>query len=172
AAAAFSYGTAGLRRAFRLLPADLRPIAGGLALGALAFWSPYALSFGEAQLGTLPVLPAAAAFFLAAAAAKALGASVTLSSGWRGGFIIPLFFIGAALGRFGHALWPQTNAVVLMAALMAATNTGVTKTPLGSTLVVTGMAGIRLVPTTLAAAVVAQLLTSQVGLIHTQRTRG
>jgi H+/Cl- antiporter ClcA len=58
-----------------------------------------------------------------------------------------------------------------MAALMAAANCGVTKTPLGSTLVVAEMAGLRLVPPVLIASMVALFLTSQVGLIHTQRER-
>jgi H+/Cl- antiporter ClcA len=47
----------------------------------------------------------------------------------------------------------------------------VTKTPLGSTLVVTEMAGLQVLPTTLIAAVVALFLTSEVGLIHTQQER-
>ena len=42
---------------------------------------------------------------------------------------------------------------------------------LGSTLVVTEMGGFHLLPTTLLAAVVALLLTSEVGLIHSQRER-
>jgi H+/Cl- antiporter ClcA len=54
---------------------------------------------------------------------------------------------------------------------MAAANTGVTKTPIGSTLVVSQMAGLQLLPTTLIASVVALLLTSEVGLIHTQSER-
>jgi H+/Cl- antiporter ClcA len=59
----------------------------------------------------------------------------------------------------------------MVAAFMASANTGVTKTPLGSTLVVSEMAGFRLLPTTLLAAVVSFVLTSEVGLIHTQRER-
>ncbi|MFI5041667.1 MAG: hypothetical protein ACHQNA_07440, partial [Acidimicrobiales bacterium] len=47
----------------------------------------------------------------------------------------------------------------------------VTKTPLGSTLVVAEMAGIRLLPPVLIASVVALFLTSEVGLIHSQRER-
>ena len=43
--------------------------------------------------------------------------------------------------------------------------------PLGSALVVSGMAGMRLLPTTLIATVVTFLLTSEVGLIHSQRER-
>jgi H+/Cl- antiporter ClcA len=54
---------------------------------------------------------------------------------------------------------------------MAATNVGVTKTFIGSTLVVTEMGGMRLLPTTLLAALVALMLTSAVGLIETQRER-
>lgn len=167
----FTYLTVGLRRVFGLIPMSPRAVVGGVALGLLALWSPYCLTFGEAQLGGLVAAKAVASLFLIAAAAKLLGTSITISTGWRGGFIIPLFFIGAALGRFWHLMLPQTNEVVLMAALMVAINTGVTKTPLGSTLVVTKMAGLPLLPTTLAAAVVALLLTSEAGLIHTQQRR-
>jgi H+/Cl- antiporter ClcA len=114
---------------------------------------------------------AAALAFLVAAVAKLCGTSITLSSGWRGGFIIPLFFMGVALGRLGHAIFPGTDLVVLMSAFMAANNVGVTKTALGTTLIVTEMTGIHLLPTTLLASVIALLLTSQVSLIHTQQER-
>jgi H+/Cl- antiporter ClcA len=58
-----------------------------------------------------------------------------------------------------------------MTALMVAVNVGVTKTPLGSTLIVAGMAGFTALPTMLIAALVSLLLTSRVGFIDTQRTR-
>lgn len=164
------------RAAFRRLPGPARPVLVGAALAGLAAWTPYALTFGERQLGGLvharpATVAAAVALFATAAAAKLLATTVTISGGWRGGFIIPLFLVGASLGRLVHAGLPATNEVVLMAALMAAINTGVTKTPIGSTLVVAGMGGLRLLPTTLLAAVVAWLLTSPVGLIETQRAR-
>jgi H+/Cl- antiporter ClcA len=170
-AVVFTYLTRLLQSAFRQLGPAARPVVGGLVLGGLAFWSPYALTYGEAQLKAIAVSRAGASAFAAAMLAKLCGTTVTLSSGWRGGFIIPLFFIGACLGRFGHALVPSTNVVVLMAALMAAANCGVTKTPLGSTLVVAEMAGLRLLPPVLVASVVSLLLTSEVALLHTQRER-
>jgi H+/Cl- antiporter ClcA len=170
-AVVFTYLSTAGRWAFRKVPLPARPVLGGAVLGLLAFWSPYALTFGEAQVNPLLARRAVATVFLVAVVAKLLGTSVTLSSGWRGGFIIPMFFIGVALGRLGHVVFPSTHEVVLMAALMAAVNVGVTKTPLGSTLVVAEMAGIRLLPTTLIAAVLAMLLTSEVSLIHTQRER-
>jgi H+/Cl- antiporter ClcA len=170
-AVAFTYACTGLRWVFRRIPPAVRPAVGGLALGALAFASPYALTFGEAQVDPLLVRRALVATFALAAVAKLAGTAVTLASGWRGGFIIPLFFIGVALGRLGHTVFPGSHEVVLMAALMAAVNVGVTKTPIGSTIVVSEMAGLRLFPTTLIAALVAMVLTSPISLISSQRER-
>jgi H+/Cl- antiporter ClcA len=170
-AATFSLLTQVFRGGFRRLPTYVRPVLGGVALGLLAFWSPYALTYGEGQLTTVAVSKAAAATFGVALLAKLCSTTLTLSSGWRGGFIIPLFFMGAATARFGHALFPHGNQVVLIASLMAAASCGVTKTPLGSTLIVTSTAGLQMLPPVLIAAVVAMLLTSQVAVIHTQQPR-
>jgi H+/Cl- antiporter ClcA len=167
----FTYLSTGLLWAFRRIPTIARPAIGGALLGALAFWSPYALTFGEAQINPLMARKALVSVFVVAVLAKLCGTAITLSSGWRGGFIIPMFFIGVASGRLFHLLLPSTNEVVMMAAFMAAINVGVTKTPLGSTLVVTEMAGLQVLPTTLIAAVFALFLTSEVGLIHTQQER-
>jgi H+/Cl- antiporter ClcA len=167
----FTYLSSTLLWLFRRIHPFVRPLIGGAALGALAFWSPYVLTFGDAQISLLLAHKALATVLVVAALAKLCGTAVTLSSGWRGGFIIPMFFVGVALGRLFHLLLPSTNEVVLMAALMAAINVGVTKTPLGSTLVVTEMTGLQLLPTTLIAAVVSLFLTSEVGLIHTQQER-
>ena len=131
----------------------------------------YGLTFGEAQTAHVLAVPVAAGVLAVAVIAKLLGTSVTVSSGWPGGFIIPLFFIGAAAGQLTQHAFPAANAAVLCAALMAAANVGVTKTLLGSTLIVTEMTGLRLLPTTLLAATVCFLLTSDVGLIHSQRER-
>ena len=171
-AVTFTYLTTALRWIARRLGPDLRPVLGGLGLAALALLSTYSLTFGEAQITEiLARRHATVAFFALAALAKLAGTSVTLSSEWRGGFIIPVFFMGACLGRALHGAVPDVNEAVAVAAFMAAANTGVTKTPLGSTLVVSEMAGFRLLPTTLLAAVVSSALTSGVGLIHTQRER-
>lgn len=171
-AIAFTYSTAALRWGARRVPAVLRPATGGLVLAALGLASTYSLTFGEAQINEiLDKHGASVAFFALAALAKFAGTSVTLSSEWRGGFIIPLFFMGACLARALHGIVPDVNEVVMIAAFMAAANTGVTKTPLGSTLVITEMAGFQLLPTTLIAVVVAFALTGEVGLIHTQRER-
>jgi H+/Cl- antiporter ClcA len=169
-AAAFTYATVALRWLFHRLPALARPVAGGLVLGGLAFLSPYALTFGEGQIDTVMATKLGIGTLLVAAACKFVASSAMVSSGWRGGFIIPLFFLGVVLGTVASRQL-HTDPVVTVVALMAACNVGVTKTPFGSTLVVTGMAGVALLPTTLLASVVALVLTSRVSLIETQRER-
>jgi H+/Cl- antiporter ClcA len=170
-AVVFGLATRVTRRAFGYLPSFLRPVLGGVALGLLGFWSPYALTFGEAQLGGLLVTPLAAGALAIAALAKLVGTSVTLGANWKGGFIIPLFFIGAALGQVAHHAFPGTSESLLMATMMVALCTGVTKTPLGSTLVVTEMAGLPLLPVTLIAALVSFFVTRPFTVIDSQRAR-
>jgi len=170
-AVAFTYLNQFLRMALRRIPSMVRPALGGLLLALLAWMSPYALTFGEAQLGYVTTTQLAMRTLLLAALAKLLASGVTLASGWKGGFIIPLFFMGACLGRAAHIQFHSTNEAVLIVALMAACNVGVTKTPIGTVLVVTEMTGLTLLPTTLIAAVVALVLTSNVGLIESQRRR-
>ena len=170
-AAAFTYLSKAWRRGFRLLPVPARPVVGGLILGGLAFGSPYALTFGEGQVQTVAsTAKLAVATLLVGALVKLVASSMILSSGWRGGFIIPLFFVGAALGAASHTVI-GVHREVAMAALMAAVLVGVTKSPFGSTLVVAEIAGLRLLPPVLLASLVALFLTSRVSMIDSQRER-
>jgi H+/Cl- antiporter ClcA len=170
-AVVFTYATVWSRRLFERLPRWARPVLGGLVLAALGWWSPYALTFGEAQTGHIVSAHLLAGALAIAALAKFCGTAVTVSSGWPGGFIIPLFFMGATLGQLGDIWVPGAHGAVLAAALMVAINVGVTKTLLGSTLVVTEMGGLHLMPSTLLAGAIAFMLTSNVGLIESQRER-
>ncbi|HEY5076887.1 MAG TPA: chloride channel protein [Acidimicrobiia bacterium] len=170
-AVVFTYLTLGLRSLFGLVPAATRPIVGGLGLALLAIWSPYALTFGEVQTGHVLATRLSLTVLAVAVVAKLIGTSLTVSSGWPGGFIIPLFFIGATLGEVTHHAFAAAPVGVVCAGLMVAANVGVTKTLVGSVLIVSEMGGLRLLPTTLIAGAVAFILTSEVGLIHTQRER-
>lgn len=167
----FTATVGALRSAVTHLPECARYVAGGLILGLLGMWSPYALTFGETQLQTLVDARLAASALAVAMAAKFLGTSVVLAAGWKGGFIVPLFFIGATAGQLMHAAAPAIDPTVLMACAMVALCVGVTKTPIGATLVVTEMAGLSLLPVTLIAAVIALVASSPVRLIETQRSR-
>ena len=171
-AATFTYLCVVLRKIIGYVPAVARPVLGGAVLGGFAFVTPYALTNGEVHMADLNgVAHVAATTLLLAAAMKIVASAVTVVSGWNGGFIIPLFFIGYCLARATTGHLPGSDPWILAAGAMAAANVGVTKTPIGSTLVVTEMAGLTLLPPTLIASLVSLLLTSGVGLIHTQRQR-
>ncbi|UDY37309.1 chloride channel protein [Dermatobacter hominis] len=170
-AALFAATTRALRWTVARVPVAGRYVLGGVVLGLLGWWSPYALTFGEGQLGELLDARLAGGALAVAVVAKLLGTTVTLAAGWKGGFIIPLFFMGAAAGQLAHQAVPAVNPSVLMACAMVALCVGVTKTPIGTTLVVTEMAGLPLLPVLLVAAVAAMLTSPGVTLIETQRER-
>ncbi len=170
-AVAFTSLTIGLRRLAAFVPTDLRTPTGALLLGGLAFATPYALTNGEMQIDHLTTAKVAVGTLLLAAVGKLVASAVAMATGWRGGFIIPLFFVGFCVGRAMDGHLPGGNSWVLVAGLMVAANVGVTKTPIGSTLVVTEMAGMALLPTTLIAALVSLVLSSQVDLIESQQRR-
>jgi H+/Cl- antiporter ClcA len=110
-AIAFTYLSTAMRFCARKLRPEFRPVLGGLLLAALGLTSTYALTFGEAQVNQiLDHHGGTVAFFALAAFAKLLGTSVTLSAEWRGGFIIPLFFMGACLGRAMHVAVPGSSS--------------------------------------------------------------
>lgn len=161
----------GLREFTARIPAGLRPVIGGAAMGGLAFITPHALTNGKTAIIDLNGSEIVMGTLLVAAAVKLLAASIAVVSGWRGGFIIPLFFVGYCIARALAPHLPGVDEWVFAAGLMTAANVGVTKTPIGSALVVTEMAGMAVFPSTLIAALVAMLLTSGVGLIESQRTR-
>lgn len=167
----FTWAVHGSRHLVSRVPGAVLPVAAGVLLGLLAWWSPFALTNGEFQVEEVVAGGMATGALGVAIVAKFAGVLVTLTGRWKGGFIIPLYFIGIAGGQLIHLLVPDTNATVLMASLAVALCVGVTKTPLGSTLVVSQMAGLALLPTALTAAVVALVLTSRTVVIETQRAR-
>ncbi|MGB0112954.1 MAG: chloride channel protein [Ilumatobacteraceae bacterium] len=156
--------------AVRHLPAVSRPAIGGVALGLLAIASPYALTNGELQIDELAVGAAVSTLALAAIV-KLTAAAVCVVTGWRGGFIIPLFFVGFCVGRVVVDLLPGATEWAFVVAVMIAANVSVTKTPLGSTLVVLEMAGATVLPGALVAALVSLVVTSPLAVIASQRDR-
>ncbi|CAM9861958.1 unnamed protein product [Phaeothamnion confervicola] len=114
--------------------------------------------------------------FLLVGLVKLLAISVTVHAGFRGGFIFPLFFAGASLGRavtrlpvVGASFSPTLACMSLAAGL----NVSVTRTPFASTLILTGLCGVPDVAApVLAAALTALFLTHGRQFIHSQRDRG
>lgn len=111
--------------------APLRPAAGGLAVLALTY------AVGNPNYLGLGVPTIVASFEGAMApydfAWKLVFTVVTLSSGFKGGEVTPLFFIGATLGS-ALSLWIPLPVGLLAGMGFVAVFAGATKTPIASTL--------------------------------------
>lgn len=118
--------------------AELRPVVGGFLVIGLFFLAGSGDYLGLGVLGnrpdavTLPALFSSTDIPASAWAWKLLFTVITLSAGFKGGEVTPLFFIGAALGNsLAFALGAPVD---LFAALgFVAIFAGATNTPLAST---------------------------------------
>ena len=109
------------------LPAQWRPLVGGLLLIPIVWTSPQALSSGHGALRLELALQPAMAFLLFVFALKVLASVISLSFGFRGGLFFASLFLGSLLGPvFAQAvnlgagevlLDPNDAALVGMAAL-------------------------------------------------------
>ena len=146
---------------------------GGLSIGLIALVFPQTLFFGEKEIET--IVETGSTFgitmLLMIAGAKMLAVSCTLHSGFRGGFIFPLFYIGAAVGLATSLAVPQIHPTIGMVCMMAAVNVAITKTPVSTTVILSVLSDTAMVPVIVIASFVSFLLTTQVCLIQTQRSR-
>ncbi|HEY9643892.1 MAG TPA: chloride channel protein, partial [Coleofasciculaceae cyanobacterium] len=146
---------------------------GGLAIGLIAIVFPQTLFFGEKQIDLIIEQGATygITLLLLIGLAKMLAISCTLHCGFRGGFIFPLFYIGAAVGLAIALGFPQIHPTISMVCLMAAVNVAITKTPISTTVILSVIADTSMVPVIVIASFTSFLLTTQVSLIKTQRSR-
>ncbi|PIG93210.1 chloride channel protein [Gloeocapsopsis sp. IPPAS B-1203] len=146
---------------------------GGLSIGIIAYFLPQTLFFGEKEIETIVETGATfgVTMLLAIAAAKMLAISCTIHSGFRGGFIFPLFYIGAAIGLAIALAFPQIHPTIGMVCLMAAVNVAVTKTPISTSVILSVLSDTAMLPVIVIASFVSFLLTTELSLIQTQRSR-
>lgn len=146
--------------------APARPFVGGLvvAIAATALNAPQFLGLGiptivDAFNGTLPAYDFAGKFGFTV---------VTLASGFKGGEVTPLFYIGATLGNaLGHVL---ALPVPLLAGLgFVAVFAGAANTPIASTIMAIELFGADIAVYAALACVVAYLFSGHTGIYRAQR---
>ena len=129
----------------------LRPVAGGLMLGAMALYSPQVLGAGHGALGLDFYWPLTATQLSVLILLKLFASLVSLASGFRGGLFFASLFVGSLLGKLYSIgvdfLFPSlgldTTACVLVG--MGALSTAIVGGPLTMTFLVlesTGNLGI------------------------------
>lgn len=122
-------------------PIYIKMCAGGLVLGVIAFYYPITRYFGHHEINMLLEDSRTLSVLLAILSLKILAIAVTVTSGWRGGFIIPLFFVGTTLGLIIHQLFPGQNLALIAVCCMAAINACVTRTPISTIILLSTLTG-------------------------------
>lgn len=126
----------------KFMPEYVKPLAGGLLLGILAFWLPEVLGVGYPVMDRMLSTESTIGFLLLLFFAKTLATVLTLGSGGSGGVFAPSLYIGSifggVVGSVAHALFPALTgspggyALVGMAAVFA----GASGAPMTATLTI------------------------------------
>lgn len=149
-------------------PIYLHTTLAGLSLGILAAFLPLTRYFGHEELNSVVNQSHSAVFLFALAVGKMAAISITVTGGWRGGFIIPLFFTGACVGKAVAALIPGLNPALAMICTMAAVNAAVTRTPISTTLLLSKLTNFNPLTPILFASLIGFFLAPKVPLIASQ----
>ncbi len=140
---AFIFCTKFFKNGFEKLkvPIYIKTCIGGILLGIIAFYLPLTRYFDHFELNELLTRDSTLKFLIALLIFKIVAIAVTVTSGWRGGFIIPLFFVGATLGLIIHHFIPGVNLSLTIVSCMAAVNACVTRTPMSTTILLATLTG-------------------------------
>ncbi len=125
----------------RPIPIYIKTLIGGVLLGLIAFYFPLTRYFGHHEINELLTENFTLKFLVTILIFKIIAISITVTSGWRGGFIIPLFFVGTTLGLIIHRLFPTINMTLAIVSCMAAINSCVTRTPMSTTILLATLTG-------------------------------
>lgn len=134
-------------KSFKLLfkkfnsPIYVKTLIGGIILGTIAYYLPITRYFGHHEINELLATEFSLQFLLAIFIFKIIAIAVTVTSGWRGGFIIPLFFVGTTLGLILHHFFPSVDLSITIVSCMAAINSCVTRTPMSTTILLSALTG-------------------------------
>ncbi|WP_322112001.1 chloride channel protein [Aerosakkonema funiforme] len=160
----------GCDRIFARIPGPIyvRTTIAGLVLGGLAVLFPLTRYFGHEELELVISNNFSAIFLLSLAFAKMAAIGFTVTGGWRGGFIIPLFFTGACIGKAIAISIPGLNPALAMICVMAGLNAAVTRTPVSTTLLVSKLTNISPLTPILFASLMGFFLAPKIPLIASQ----
>lgn len=133
-----------LKKVFKkiALPFYVQTCLSGLILGTLAWQLPITRYFSKYELVDLIHGSWTLGILVIILLVKIFSMALTVTSGWKGGFIIPLLFIGAALGMIVYQISPEYQQLgLVVVCCMAAVNSCVTRTPISTIILVGTLTG-------------------------------
>ena len=104
------------------------------------------------------------------ALAKLFITTLCLATGWKGGYIFPTMFAGAALGMAAHLIFPFIPEAVAVAATMAGAMVATMKAPIFSALFVMVLVQAETSPVIAIAVIVGVLATARLSMTPRQPT--
>ncbi len=150
------------------LPIYVKTLIGGILLGTIAYFFPLTRYFGHHEINDLLSSDFTLTMLILLLIFKIIAIAVTVTSGWRGGFIIPLFFTGATLGLIIHHYFPDVNLTLTIISCMAAINSCVTRTPMSTTILLATLTGFSYFVPILFASLTGYLLAPRIPFIRSQ----
>lgn len=153
-------------------PIYIKTMIGGILLGTIAFYIPLTRYFSHFEINNLLQENGTVQFLLGVLIFKIIAIAITVTSGWRGGFIIPLFFCGTALGLLLHTIFPSISLSLTIVSCMAAINACVTRTPMSTTILLATLTGFTYFIPILFASLTGYFLAPRIPFIGAQMEKG
>ncbi len=149
-------------------PIYYKLMIGGFILGLIAYYIPLTRYFVHDQLSEVLRGSLTIQFLCALLIMKLIAIAITVTSGWRGGFIIPLLFSGTVLGLIIFQLFPGQNLTLITVCCMAALNACVTRTPVSIIILLGTMTGFQNIVPIIFASLTGYFLAPKSPLIQAQ----
>ncbi len=132
----------------------IKPMVGGLTFGLIGAWMPLTLFSGQYELGTLlrQGEQLGVWMLLLLAVFKLVTMSVSLATGFPGGYVFPVFFSAGALGSAIHLLFPIIPMPVAVVGTLAGVGGGVMRMPFAIILLLAVVSAPTLLPVSIIAA--------------------
>jgi len=163
----------GMQRAMQPMKAHVvwRGLLGGIGLGIVGALLPLTLFSGEDQtvelINTAPQI--GVAMLVALALAKGLVTCLCLATGWKGGYVFPIMFVGVALGLAVDLTFPNIPVAVAVAATLGGALVATFRAPLFAVLFTLVMVQTETAADVAIAVVSAGLLTGAITLTRARR---
>ncbi len=143
-----------------------RGFIGGLGLGIAGALLPLTLFSGEIETAEIVQHAAdiGALLLIVSALVKLLATTLCLATGWKGGYIFPTLFAGAALGMAAHLIFPAIPEAVAVAATLAGALVATMKAPIFSALFVMVLIQHDTAPVVAIAVIVGALATARLSM--------
>jgi H+/Cl- antiporter ClcA len=148
----------------------VRGLIGGLGLGLAGAVLPLTLFSGEAETAEIiyRATELGAGMLIVLALVKLVITSLCLATGFKGGYIFPTLFAGAALGMALHLIFPQIPEAVAVAATLAGALVATMKAPIFSALFVMVLVQHETSPVVAIAVIVGALATARISMTSNQ----